>query len=137
MQVTSTNFSGGTNPYTNPTVTGTANYLYWLCGKFALDGQYIISGPGGGSVISSGSIIQGNVNPVEFEVDATSIIPSGDSSITLISFIGYNLLFVRSNVTQSTVDNGGSYFTWDKNTGVFTCFPSANTGELFQLYPFI
>lgn len=121
----------------NTAVRGVANYLYWLCGKFALEGQYLITGTGGGTVIPINP--GANPNPIEFEVDATSYMINGQSTITIPSFIGYNLLFVRNNVPQSIVDMGGgsSYFSWNKITGTFICSPAATTGELFQLYPFI
>jgi hypothetical protein len=135
LTVTITAFSGGVTAYQNPTARGVANYLYWLCGRFALEGQYIITGTGGGSVvpINPGA----TPNPIEFEVDNNSFITNGQSSVSIPTFIGYNLLFVRNNVPQSIVDMGGSYFSWNKVTGQFTCSPAATTGELFQLYPFI
>ena len=135
LTVTTTAFTGGVTEFQNASARGVANYLYWLCGKFALEGQYIITGTGGGSVvpINPGA----TPNPIEFEVDATSFIPNGNSTVTIPSFIGYNLLFVRNNVPQSIINTGASYFTWNKVTGVFTCSPAAATGELFQLYPFI
>lgn len=135
LQVTTTAFTGGITSYTNIGARGVANYLYWLCGNFALDGQYIITGTGGGSVvpINPGA----TPNPIEFEVDASSFMVNGQSSVYIPSFIGYNLLFVRNNVPQSIINTGASYFSWNKITGLFTCNPAAVTGELFQLYPFI
>ena len=135
LQVTTTAFTGGVTSYTNVNARGVANYLYWLCGIFALEGQYIITGTGGGSVvpINPGA----TPNPVEFEVNASSFMVNGQSSVYIPSFIGYNLLFVRNNVPQSIINTGASYFSWNKVTGLFTCNPAAFTGELFQLYPFI
>lgn len=135
LTVTTTNFTGGVTGYENQNARGVANYLYWLCGKFALDAQYIITGTGGGSVvpINPGA----TPNPIEFEVTINSFIPEGGSTVTIPSFAGYNLLFVRNNIPQSTVDLGGSYYTWVKSSGLFTCYGPAVGGELFQLYPFI
>lgn len=135
LQVTTTPFAGGVTSYTNVGARGVANYLYWLCGKFALEGQYIITGTGGGSVIPINP--GATPNPIEFEVTTSSFMVNGQSTVSIPTFIGYNLLFVRNNVPQSIVDMGASYFSWNKVTGVFTCYPAANTGELFQLYPFI
>lgn len=118
---------------TESTLRGVANYLIWLCGTFGSQAQYAISGTTGGSIVP----IMGVPNPIEFVVDATSYIPDGDSTKIIPSFIGYNLLFVRGNLTQSTINTGGSYFTWNKSTGAFFCYPPASTGELFQLYPTI
>ena len=136
LQVSITQFSGGVTEFTNIGARGVANYLYWLCGKFALEGQYIITGAGGGSVVPINP--SANPNPIEFEVNTTSsYMINGQSTATIPSFVGYNLLFVRNNVPQSIVDSGGSYFSWNKTTGVFVCSPAATTSELFQLYPFI
>jgi hypothetical protein len=117
------------------TARGVANYLYWICGKFALEGQYIITGAGGGTVvpINPGS----TPNPTEFEVTGSSIIPAGDSTVTISTYIGYNLLFVRNGIPQSQIDLGNSYYNWNKVTGQFICYGPAVEGELFQLYPFI
>jgi len=135
MQINVTQFSGGVDQYSNPTSRGVANYLYWMCGKFAIEGQAIINGAGGGTVIP---VNPGNTpNPIEFEVTSTSFMVNGQSSVVIPTFIGYNLLFIRNNIPQSIVNMGASYYTWDKVTGTFTCNPAASTSELFQLYPFI
>ena len=109
------------------------NYLLWLCGTFGSQAQYVISGTGGGSIVP----VTPAANPIEFEVSPTSYIPDGDSTKVIASYIGYNLIFVRGGITQSTIDLGGSYFSWVKASGLFTCYPPAATGELFQLYPTI
>lgn len=52
LTITTTQFAGGVTELTNPDeARGVANYLYWLCGKFALEGQVIIEGDPGGIVI--------------------------------------------------------------------------------------
>lgn len=135
LQISTTSFIGGVTSYTNIEVRGVANYLYWLCGKFALEGQYVISGTGGGSVIPINPIA--NINPIEFEVTGSSFMIDGQSVQAIPSFVGYNLLFIRNNIPQSIVNMGASYFSWNKNTGIFTCYPAAISGELFQLYPYI
>jgi hypothetical protein len=117
------------------TIRGVANYLQWMCGKFGLTAQYVINGAGGGSVIPI--FPTANPDPVEFSVSPTSIIPSGGSSASISSFIGFNVIFVRGGITQSTLNTGGSYFTWNKGTGTITCNPVAYNSELFQIYPTI
>ena len=110
-----------------------ANYLYWLCDRWALIAQNI-SGNGGSVATISGT----TQTPYEFIVDAsTSFIISGQSSQTITAFIGFNVIFVRNNITQSTVDAGGgsSYYSWNKSTGLFTISPAAVLTELFQIYP--
>ena len=138
LTISTTQFTGGVTAYTNIKARGVANYLYWLCGKFALEGQYIINGEGGGSLTSIPSPIPG-VSPIEFEVTESSFITDGQSTKDIPSFIGYNLLFVRNNIPQSIIDvnESGYYFSWNKITGVFVCYPPAATGDLFQLYPFL
>lgn len=110
-----------------------ANYLYWLCDRWVLIAQNIT---GSGGAVAP---IAGNTQtPYEFIVDAsTSFIIDGQSSKTITAFIGFNVIFVRNNITQSTVDLGGgsSYFNWSKSTGLFTIFPAAFENELFQIYP--
>lgn len=129
-----TQFSGGVDASENTSARGVANYLQWVCGKFGLTAQYVISGAGGGSVIP---ILSGTPNPIEFSVSSTSTISSGNSTAIIPSFRGYNVIFVRGGITQSTVNTGSSYFVWDKANGVFNCIPAAYEGELFQLYPTI
>lgn len=112
------------------TLGATSDYMISLC--WNVNGaKAIILNPG-----TVGGILAGSTpNPYQFEVDAsTSFIIDGQSSKTITAFIGYNLLFVRSNITQSTVNNGGSYYSWTKATGSLIIYPAANTGELFQLY---
>lgn len=129
-----TAFTGGVSSYDNSS-RGVANYLYWMCGKFQIEAQFIIQGIGGGIV----SVLDpfATPSPLEFIVSESTAIPDGGSSATLTQFIGYNVLFMRNNVPQSTVDNGGSYFSWNKTNGQFSVSQSAYAGELFQIYPFI
>lgn len=118
----------------NSTLTSTANYLYSLCRGYNLKAQKIL-GTAGGSV--SPINIQSAPTPLQFTVDGSTEIPTGGSSATLTQFIGYNLLFVRNQVPQSTVDLGDStsYYSWSRSIGLFTVSPAAAAGELFQIYP--
>jgi hypothetical protein len=118
---------------TDDSLTATSNYLYALCGKYGLYAQSVTGGGGAVSPVSPSSV----PDPYDFEVDASSLIANGESTKTIESFIGYNLLFIRSNVPQSQVDQGSSFFSWNRVTGEFVCSPAAFTGELFQLYPFL
>jgi hypothetical protein len=118
---------------TDSTLTETSNYLYALCGKYALAAQAIVLGSGG----SIPSVVAGTTPlPYQFMVDAsTSFITNGESSKTISSFIGYNLLFVRNNITQSTVNDGvGSYYSWSKSTGVFTMYPQQQRVKSYNYY---
>ena len=130
---TITPFSGGVNEI-DLGVTSTSNYLNALCGKYALEANYLISPGGIVSNITTPAIVP---TPIEFVVSGSSLIPNGGNSAVVGSFIGFNLLFIRNGISQSTINNGSSYFSWDKGTGTFVCYGNAVSDELFQLYPFI
>lgn len=106
----------------------TANYLYWLCGKFQLQAQNIIFGPGGGSVIPTPSGGAGTLNDLDFVVSASSIIPTGGSTIMLDGqggrpdFRGYNINFARNGTVQYTTSPPfeATYYSWNKTTGEFS-----------------
>jgi hypothetical protein len=113
-------------------LTETSNYLYSLCRGYNLQAQQI-SGTGGTISPVNPSQIP---SPYDFEVTASSIVPAGATTATLSAFIGFNLLFVRNGIPQSTLNIGGnSYFSWNKNLGLLTISPAAIAGEQFQLYP--
>ena len=131
---TITPFAGGKNEV-NLNATSTSNYLNALCGKYGLEAANLINQYGG--LISSITYPMSVPTPIEFIVSSTSLIPTNSSSAVVNSFIGFNLLFIRNGISQSILNNGGSYFSWNKDTGVFICYPIASEGELFQLYPFI
>lgn len=115
------------------TLTATANYLYALCGKYGLAAQNITGTGGAVSPVNPANAPE----PYDFEVSGSSFIADGESTKTITAFIGYNLLFIRGNIPQSQTNQGGSYFSWDRDTGEFESFPAAFTGELWQLYPFL
>jgi hypothetical protein len=117
-------------------VAGVTNYLYWICGKFALEAQNMVYGPGGGVVVLPNPLPE-TPNPIEFEVSVASLIIPGSVVANITEYIGYNLLFVRNNVPQSIINVGGSYFSWNKSIGELTFSPAAEAGEVFQFYPFI
>jgi hypothetical protein len=110
-------------------LTDTANYLYALCGKYGILAQGV-SGVAGNSVVS-GSVT--SPEPYNFIVDGSSFMLNGESSKTITSFIGYNLLYVRNGIPQTTVNTESSYFSWDKVTGNFVTTPALVTGELILL----
>lgn len=111
-----------------------ANYCYGLCAPYVSKAQDILNTGSGGS---SGGVTPPATLPlpIEFTVSGSSEIVDGGNNATIIGFVGYNLLFVRGNTTQSQINDGGSYYTWNRTTGNFYCYPSAQTGELFQLIP--
>ena len=115
----------------NDDLTKVANYAYSLCGSYGLTAQAIISG-GGGSVTPGQPSLP--PPPYQFTVSASSFIATGESAKVITAFIGYNLIFIRGGVPQSTVNVGGTYYSWQSSTGTFTCVGAADEGELFQLY---
>ena len=113
-----------------------ANYLLWLCGMFQLEAQRIVNGAGGGSVVPPPSGSGTAPNPYDFEVSAISTpLADGESSATLTSFIGYNVDVLRGGIGQNTTNTGGSYFQWNRITGLFQVFPAVSTGELLRITP--
>lgn len=120
---------------TNSTLQGTSNYLYALCAPFNKKAEYTLAQAGSGTVSPVSPIT--SPNPIEFVVSDSSLMVAGGSSLTIASFIGFNLLFVRNNITQSQINNGGTYFSWNRLTGIFSCFGAASDSELFQFYPFL
>ena len=120
------------NP-TDTTLTESANYLWQLYGKYGKAAlNIVVNGSTGGGVIPSSGTAP---TPLQFVVSGSSIIPAGSSSVTIASFIGFNLLFSRGGVNQTTIDTEQSYYTWNRTTGAFSCYPSAFTDEVFQLFP--
>ena len=109
----------------------TSNYLYALCRGYNLQAQQIAGTGGTISPVNPSQIPA----PYDFEVTASSIIPAGASSATLSAFIGFNVLFVRNGIPQSTLNLGGSYYSWNKNLGLITISPAAVLSENFQIYP--
>lgn len=117
----------------NAYLTQTSNYLYGLC-AFSLQAQGIVATAG----IIAGIIARAAPLPYQFFITSNSTpMANGDSSVTLTSYIGYNLLFNRGYVPQGNVDPGNSmsYYSWDKVSGIFTAFPAAISTEFFQLFP--
>lgn len=123
---------------TNSSLTGTANYLYSLCRGYNLEAQNILNIGGGGS-ISPITPSGGLPEPYDFEVGVatspTAPLANGDSSVTLSSFIGYNVEFIRNNIPQNTTNVGNSYYGWNRVTGLFTVSPAVVTGELLRIVP--
>jgi len=111
-------------------MTAACLYLWELMGKYGIQAQAYTGGGGSIAGITAGSAPL----PYNFIVDAsTSFMIDGESSKTISAFIGYNLLFVRGGVVQSTVNTESSYYSWNKTTGLFTCSPAMVTSELILL----
>ena len=116
------------------TLTLTANFLWTLCGIY---GQQALVEAGTSGSVSPITPTSSLPLPIEFYVSASSLIATGDNSVTLTAFIGYNLAFNRGNVPQQQLNpgDGSNYFYWNRNTGEFICYGDAQLGELFSLIP--
>ena len=117
---------------TDDTLPQTARYLYALCGKYGLQASVVMQTSGTVSPVTP------NVPtvPYQFNVAASgNLINEGESSVIITSFIGFNLLFVRNGIPQTTLTTESSYYSWNKDTGLFTITPGAILSELFQIYP--
>lgn len=136
ITTTITQFSGGVTALENKSSRGVANYLLWLCGRYGVEAKNLINIGGGGTVIPVPPPYA-PVNPLEFVVSNTSPISTGGNSINIPAYIGYNLVFFRNNIPQSQINSGGTYFTWNKITGDFSCVGDASVDELFSLNPFL
>lgn len=113
------------------TLIPTADFLYALCGKFGMQAQSISGDAGAIAGVHSTTVTP--PNPLDFVVSGSSIIATGDASVNLSSFIGFNIEFVRGGITQNTTNIGGSYYTWVKSTGLFALSPAAEAGELLRI----
>ena len=112
-----------------------ADYLYELIIKYAFRAASIVDGNNGGQIAAPTGVV--TVNPYDFEVTASSFIPTGDDSVTITDFIGLNVNFRRGGVSQNTTNlgDGSSYYSWNIATGLFTIYPAATAGELFRIEP--
>ena len=86
-------------------------------------------------------------NDIDFIVSDTSLIATGETSITLDGtsgnpdLRGYNIDFFRNGTTQYVTPQPGSgqYYSWNNVTGVFRLLPTsggaATEGEAFRISP--
>lgn len=111
------------------------NYLLSLMGIYLFQAQDASGGGGSISPVTPGTI----PDPYDFEVSASSFIATSATTKTFpSSWVGLNVLFVRGGITQSTVNQGGTYYSWSKTSGTLTLINgAAQATELFQIYPII
>jgi hypothetical protein len=122
----------------DPNYTGVqevADYLYELIIKYAFKAAAIIDNNSGGQIVPpSGVTIP---NPYDFEVSDSSFIKTGETSVIITEFIGYNVNFSRNGVMQNTTSlgDGSTYYSWNIVTGEFAISSPAGQGELFRIMP--
>jgi hypothetical protein len=112
------------------------NYVYALCGKYAVQAQNI---EGNGGIVANIDPLPVLPMPLDFIVSSLSIIPEFTSSITLTGLIGCNIEFTRGGIVQTTTDPGGgaTYYNWNRTTGLFELFgDDAQPGEQFRIVPY-
>jgi hypothetical protein len=118
------------------------DYLYELLKRYAVRAAAIVDGNSGGSVAppTPSGVVPA---PIQFAVDMDEFMEPGNvSKVFPPSWIGYDLLFIRSNIPQAAVPvEGGTYYSWDKETGTLTLFGplptdgAAQPEEVFQFFP--
>lgn len=109
-----------------------ANYIKWLCGKFALQAENMIGVGGSVTTIVPGALRPGRI---DFTVSASSYFPTGSTGGSISDFVGYNLDFIRGGLSQSTEVTEPTYFSWNRATAVFACYPALAEGEVIALIP--
>lgn len=131
---TAQQFSGGVTATDGEEgLISASNYLYWLCGKYALISKGI---SGSGNIASITPDPSAVPNRYDFIVSGTSFIITGQSQKVIPEFIGFNVIFVRNGATQSTQDVGGTYYSWNSVTGLFQLLNGeAQEGETFTIIP--
>ena len=117
---------------TDDTLSGTANYLLALCGRYRFRALTLLNA---GGVIAPVTPDVNMPDPIEFVVTASSLIVTGGNSLSISQFVGYNVVFFRNNIPQTQVNTAGTYFSWNKSTGLFTCVGVAAEDELFSINP--
>lgn len=123
------------------TLQSTANFLWTLCGIYGKKASVVVQDAG--TISSIITPTAGLPIPIDFIVGVGEYMEDGDSELLLDGtngnpdFRGYNLSFDRGGQPQYTTNPGGgsSYFSWNRTTGLFTCYPNAATGEPFRLEP--
>lgn len=114
-------------------LVATSNYLYALC-AYSLQAQNIMGNAG----IIAGVIARSAPNPYQFFVTSSSTpLANGESTVTLTSYIGYNIILNRNYTPQGNVDPGSSmsWYSWTKATGILVVSPAVLTTEFIQIFP--
>jgi len=76
----------------------------------------------------------GTQNTYSFIVSGASFITVGQTSKVISSFIGSDIIFFRNSLKEPNINTGGTYYSWDKNTGTLNILGGAPVGgELLEI----
>jgi hypothetical protein len=92
--------------------------------------------PDGTSVFRAWSTINAGLVPPDEEIVVTAsggIINHGDSAKVFSGLIGRRIRLFRNRMKESTINQGGSYYSFNAVTGQVSWVPAATTLELFQI----
>lgn len=92
--------------------------------------------PDGTSVFRTWATISAGLVPPDKEIEVTAsggTINNGDNAKIFSDLIGRRIRFYRNNIKQSTINQGGSYYSFNAVTGQVSWVPAAVTLELFQI----
>jgi hypothetical protein len=115
------------------TLTNTSAYLLAITVRYWSPETSLSGASGGGSGVAPVVSAPDSPSPYDFTVTGSSFIIAGQSLKTINAFIGYNIIFSRDNVIQTTVNGGGTYYSWNPDSGLFQCFGAAVTNEVFSI----
>lgn len=119
---------------TDTTLTATARYLYALCGKYGIQASVVAQSAGAVSSLSHSSFIP---QPLDWVVSSSSYpLATGEYSVIISQYIGYNINYYRGGVVQYTTDpgNGGTYYSWSSATGLLVLYNGvAGEGEQMRI----
>lgn len=125
-------------------VTPVSNYLYALCSPWYFEASAIVDGGGGGQIPGITPSGASGVNALDFEVSASSPIPTDGTSILLDGtdgnpdWRGFLIVNIsRGGVWQNTTNlgDGSNYYSWNAYTGLLTIYGAATLGELIRITP--
>jgi hypothetical protein len=100
------------------------------------DDVVIFTLPDGTSVLRTWSVIMGGIVPPDKEIVVTASggdINNGDNAKIFSDLIGRRIRLFRNLMKESTINRGGSYYSFNSATGQVSWVPDASTDELFQI----
>lgn len=122
LTVTVNQFSGGVSQFTNNGAYGVGDYLYWMCGRFALEAQEILQIANPGGEVNTGGFMTVPFLPIL--VTASDFEPDG-VTYNNPQLVGQNIMIYVNNYSASWYDltSGAFVFT---TTGIKITLPGFN-----------